>query len=90
MESTLDLECWSTIVEHNPVLRKFEPDVEALLVNRLSANPQYFRAPIDQCFRLVGILRTEWHGLSGGQQVWREIDRFFTELALASGEEQCA
>jgi hypothetical protein len=90
MESTLDLECWSAIVEHNPLLRQFEPDVEALLVNRLSPSPQYFRAPIDQCFRLVGILRTEWRGLSGGQQVWRAIDRFFVELARASGEQNCA
>jgi hypothetical protein len=90
MESLLDLEYWNTIVERNPVLRQFEPDVEALLVNRISSPPQYYRAPIDQCFRLVGILRTHWRGLSGGQEVWKEIDRFFGELAQASGEEQCA
>jgi hypothetical protein len=91
MESSLDLHYWSAIAERNPVLLQFEPDVEALLVNRLSsANPRYFRAPIDQCFRLVGIIRTQWHGLSGGTQVWREIDGFFGELAQASGEEHCA
>jgi hypothetical protein len=90
MESTLDLHYWSAIVEHNPVLQRFEPDVEALLVNRVSGNRLYFRAPIDQCFRLVGILRTNWHGLSGGTQVWREIDRFFNELAHASGEQHGA
>ena len=90
MESSLDLEYWNAIVARNPVLSKFEPDVEALLVNRLSS-PQYYRAPIDQCFRLVGIIRTHWRGLSGGQEVWKEIDRFFAELAQASGEkEQCA
>jgi hypothetical protein len=90
MESTLDLHSWSAIVERNPVLQQFEPDVEALLVNRVSGNRLYFRAPIDQCFRLVGILRTNWHGLSGGTQVWREIDRFFNELAHASGEQRGA
>jgi hypothetical protein len=90
MESTLDLHSWSAIVERNPVLQQFEPDVEALLVNRVSENRLYFRAPIDQCFRLVGILRTNWHGLSGGTQVWREIDRFFNELAHASGEQRGA
>src|SRR5437016_3671232 len=47
MESSLDLEYWSAIVERNPVLRKFEPDVEALLVNRIAQPPQYYRAPID-------------------------------------------
>lgn len=90
MESTLDLEYWNSIVERNPVLRKFEPDVEALLVNRLSSGPKYYRAPIDQCYRLVGIIRKHWRGLSGGQEVWAEIDRFFEELAQASGEERRA
>jgi hypothetical protein len=90
MASTLDLEYWDTVVERNPVLRKFEPDVEALLINRLAGKEQYYRAPIDQCFRLVGILRVNWRGLSGGQKVWAEIDSFFTELRLASTEERCA
>jgi len=80
MESALDLDYWSTIVERNPVLRRFEPDVEALLVNRISNPAQYFRAPIDQCFRLVGTIRRHWRGFSGGEQVWMEIDNFFREL----------
>jgi len=86
MESSLDLEYWNTIVERNPVLKKLEPDVEALLVNRIADPPLYFRAPIDKCFRLVGIIRTQWRGLSGGSEVWTEIDRFFTELARVSIE----
>lgn len=95
MESSLDLEYWNAIVERNPVLKKFDPDVEALLVNRLANSaPQYYRAPIDQCFRLVGIIRTHWRGLSGGKDVWKEIDRFFRQLngepVRACGEEQCA
>ena len=85
MESSLDLEYWDAIVERNPVLKKLEPDVEALLVNRISSLPQYYRAPIDQCFRLVGIIRTQWRGLSGGSDVWAEIDRFFLQLHEASG-----
>jgi hypothetical protein len=90
MESSLDLEYWNAIVERNPVLKRFEPDVEALLVNRLATPPQYFRAPIDQCFHLVGIIRKHWRGLSGGSEVWQEIDRFFGELVRASDEEQRA
>ncbi|HEY1658438.1 MAG TPA: DUF5947 family protein [Candidatus Sulfotelmatobacter sp.] len=83
MESSLDLEYWNVIADHNPIVKTFEPDVEALLVNRISTPPQYYRAPIDQCFRLVGIIRTQWRGLSGGTDVWNEIDRFFQELKLA-------
>jgi len=90
MESSLDLDYWNAVVERNPILKKLESDVEALLVNRLSNPPQYYRAPIDQCYRLVGIIRTHWRGLSGGQEVWREIDRFFAGLNPASGEEQRA
>jgi Family of unknown function (DUF5947) len=79
MESSLDLEYWSAIAERNPVLNRFAADVEALLVNRIST-PRYYRAPIDQCYRLVGLIRTHWRGLSGGERVWTEIDRFFERL----------
>ena len=85
MESSLDLEYWGVIAERNPVLTKVRADVEALLVNRVTTPPQYYRAPIDQCFRLVGIIRTHWRGLSGGTEVWSEIDRFFRELDELSG-----
>jgi hypothetical protein len=80
LESSLDLQYWERIVERNPVLKRFEPDVEALLVNRISAAPRYYRAPIDQCYRLAGIIRKHWRGLSGGPEVWREIDTFFGEF----------
>ena len=85
MESSLDLEYWEAIVERNPVLRQLQPDVEALLVNRICTPPQYYRAPIDQCFRLVGIIRKHWRGLSGGPEVWQEIDSFFRQLNEAYG-----
>jgi Family of unknown function (DUF5947) len=85
MESSLDLEYWNAIVERNPILKRFEPDVEALLVNRIDEQGRYFRVPIDQCFRLVGIIRTNWRGLSGGADVWREIELFFRDLETMSG-----
>jgi len=53
-------------------------DVEALLVNRSA--PEYFIAPIDQCYRLVGLIRTQWTGLSGGTKVWASIAKFFNDL----------
>ena len=34
-ESLLTLETWNRLEEENPVLRELEPDVEALLVNRV-------------------------------------------------------
>lgn len=41
---------------------------------------EYFRAPIDACFRLAGLLRRHWHGLSGGTEVWKQMSQFFAEL----------
>lgn len=85
MESSLDLEYWTEILDSNPVLKKFAPDVEALLVNRTADPPRYYRAPIDQCYRLVGIIRTHWRGLSGGSEVWKCIEEFFCLLDEAAG-----
>ena len=79
-ESLLTLPAWETLVAHNAVLREMEPDVEALLVNRVKERRDYFIAPIDKCFELVGLIRTHWRGFTGGEEVWREIDRFFARL----------
>jgi hypothetical protein len=83
-ESLLSLDLWTDIERENPFLKEMTPDVEALLVNRVGATrgvaPSYFIAPIDECYKLVGVLRTHWHGLSGGTQMWGEIDKFFSQL----------
>lgn len=85
VESLLPADAWSEIVRENPVLNELEQDVEALLVNRIGhahgASPaEYYFAPMDQCFRLVGLIRMHWKGLSGGNEVWEEIGRFFSTL----------
>ncbi|HET9523690.1 MAG TPA: DUF5947 family protein [Terrimicrobiaceae bacterium] len=79
-ESLLPLSSWQQLVADNPVLERIEPDVEALLVNRVEPTRDYYIAPIDQCFELVGLIRTSWRGLSGGEDVWRRIDGFFARL----------
>lgn len=79
-ESLLSLDAWHEIAEQNAALQKLEPDVEALLVNRVSEKREYFIAPIDECYKLVGLIRMKWHGLSGGTEAWASIDSFFTSL----------
>ena len=79
-ESLLSLTAWDSLVADNPPLVRMEPDVEALLVNRIGDRRLYYLAPIDVCFELVGLMRIHWRGLSGGEEVWREIDAFFTRL----------
>jgi hypothetical protein len=85
MESLLALDTWEEIEAENPALRDMEHDVEALLVNRIGysrgfAGPEYYVVPIDECFKLVGLIRSRWQGLSGGTEVWKEIGQFFAGL----------
>ncbi len=84
VESLLDLEAWNALTDANPVLATLRPDVEALLVHRIGAARQYFRAPIDRCFGLAGLIRTRWHGFSGGAAVQEAIGRFFADMTSGS------
>ena len=84
-ESLLSLESWQNITAKNPCLEELKPDVEALLINRVGNARDYFIVPIDACFELVGLIRKNWRGLSGGEKVWAEIKTFFTRLHEKNG-----
>jgi hypothetical protein len=84
-ESLLPLETWKDIEDANPILLEVESDVEALLVNRVGHTrgftaAEYYVLPIDECYKLVGLIRANWRGLSGGTEVWQEIGQFFDGL----------
>jgi hypothetical protein len=79
-ESLLSLESWGEICSQNRALRTMETDVEGLLVNRVGPTAEYFLVPIDECYRLVGLIRMHWKGLSGGTEVWQQIQQFFSQL----------
>jgi hypothetical protein len=83
-ESELDLEAWGELARRNPVLADLDPDGEALIVNRLSAPAQHAIAPIDECYRLVGLIKTRWEGISGGAAVTQAVDEFFAALRARS------
>jgi Family of unknown function (DUF5947) len=79
-ESLLPAQNWQALEAENPALAKMEADVEALLVNRIGEVREYFIAPMDVCYELVGLIRMHWRGLSGGEKVWQEIETFFAKL----------
>lgn len=90
-ESLLALESWNDIVARNPILCAMESDVEGLLVNRLGysrgyAAAEYYLLPIDECYKLVGLIRMHWKGLSGGTEVWKQLGDFFNNLKARSVE----
>ncbi len=86
-EAALPSEPWDLLCQDNPRLRQLETDVEALLVNRVGGARDCYRMPIDQCYKLVGLIRADWRGLSGGTRVWQEISQFFEQVkSHASGD----
>ena len=64
----------------NPVLDELEPDVEALLVNRARGAREHWLVPIDDCYALVGLIRTHWRGLPAAARCGRRSARFFDGL----------
>lgn len=80
MESLIELPPWHDLFGRNAELARVEPEVEALIVNRIGNSAMYFIVPIDACYRLIGLIRTKWRGLSGGGDVWQAIADFFADL----------
>jgi hypothetical protein len=85
-ESLLSLDAWDEIVAANPSLVDLAPDVEAMLVYRRRRTDRFdsFIVPIDACYELTGKVRRYWKGFDGGEEVWREIDSFFSSLQAKS------
>jgi hypothetical protein len=79
-ESELHFSSWRRMVQLNPVLADLEPDVEGLIVNRLSDPMAYAIAPIDRCYALTGTIKLNWEGISGGPGVREAVAAFFEEL----------
>jgi hypothetical protein len=79
-ESLLELDAWSELEAANPALAQMEPDVEALLVSRARDMREHWLVPIDDCYELVGVIRSNWRGFGGGEEVWAAIGRFFADL----------
>jgi uncharacterized protein DUF5947 len=79
-EALLPDDVWQDLERANPLLAGMAPDVEALLVNRAGGERQYFLVPIDECYRLVALVRLYWRGLTGGEAVRKEMARFFAGL----------
>jgi hypothetical protein len=77
----VDAQSWARVAESCPALRGMLPGVEALLVNFARGADEQWLVPVDDCHRLVAVVRREWKGLSGGSAVWPRIEEFFADLA---------
>ncbi len=79
-ESELDTFAWARMCSDNPVIDRLEPDAEALIINRLADPPQHVIAPLDECYRLVGMIKSRWSGINGGPELTATVDEFFASL----------
>ena len=79
-ECELDLDAWDRLVAANPVLEDLDPDAEALIVNRMATPHVHAIAPLDDCYRLVGIVKATWEGISGGAEMEAAVQRYFDDL----------
>ena len=84
-ECELHLESWDKLVELNPILKDLEADAEALVVNRISETPQQAIVPIDECYRLVGLIKSTWQGISGGSAIEDAVPKFFEYVRHNAG-----
>lgn len=86
-ESLLTLETWQQVQQSHRALREMRADVEGLLVCRIGSQHEYFIAPVDRFYELVGIIKTTWRGFSGGPDVWSAIRAYFDRLRAISAAE---
>jgi hypothetical protein len=81
VESVVAEAAWADLVRDNAVLAEIEADTAAFLVNRLSATPSYHVLSIDQCYRLTGLVRERWQGLTGGDGPLQAVSEFLNGLS---------
>lgn len=81
----IDPEVWRRTTAHLPEAAAMTPLVQGLLVNTARAAREYWIVPVDDCYRLVALIRREWKGLSGGGRVGPAIEAFFRDLDQGAG-----
>jgi hypothetical protein len=76
----IEPETWAEVERRRPELAAMAPAVQALLVHTARGADEHWLVPIDDCYRLVALIRREWRGLSGGSTVWPAVEAFFAGL----------
>jgi hypothetical protein len=83
-ESLLPSGEWESFLEASPELETLAPDVEALLVRSQRDVFAAYIVPVDTCYRLVGELKANWRGFTGGKEAETAIDACFADLRKAA------
>jgi hypothetical protein len=83
-QSSIEPEAWHAAEQSSPPLASMKPRVEAYLVRTSTVidRDEHWILPVDDCFRLVAVIRRHWTGMAGGTVLWREVAKFFTHLNI--------
>jgi hypothetical protein len=79
-ESEIDASVFDELCERNPRVKELDVDSEVLIVDRLTEGMRSAIAPTDQAYKLVGLVKVNWQGISGGPALAGAVDGFFEEL----------
>ena len=79
-ESDIDMTAWAELRRRNPELAEMDSESEVLIVDRIARPARYAIAPTDEAYRLVGLVKSHWEGITGGSGVRTAVDGFFEEL----------
>jgi len=85
VETTVPGGAWDTLRGRNPLVGTLQPDVEALLVRRSGAGSEAFIVPVDECYRLIALVRKAWRGFTGGEALAGVVEEFFGTLRVRCG-----
>jgi hypothetical protein len=89
-ETSVEPEIWEELAALHSSVASLADDVEALLVNRTKGARDCYIVPIDECYMLAGIIRQQWTGLSGGDELWESMRVFFDGLKQRAFPERSA
>lgn len=79
----IDAEAWAALATAHRELAALAPDIEALLIDRMSQPRGCYIVPLDYGYRLAGLVRQAWSGFSGGPGVKATVATFTAELRRA-------
>lgn len=83
IEAFVPLRAWSALERRFSVLRRMQPEVEALLVRRSSRHRDYFLVSIDHGYELCGLLRGSEATTTSPELA--TVQRFFERLDEQTG-----
>ena len=71
-ESLLELDAWSATRGRQPAAaRRWSPTSRRCSSTARAGARDHCLVPIDECYALVGLIRTHWRGLTGGPRSGR-------------------